>query len=131
MRAMHRRIAMFGIALATLGVAAPALAISNPLVAEITPAGGGNVHGNVTFFQLGSNVQVGLNLSGGNANAEAVDIRKGTCKSYSDTARWPLGASQDTRLPNTKLQDLVGSVLLIHKTQDESSPVAGCAQIKG
>ena len=51
-------------ALATLATAAPALAIVNPLVAQIVPLGGSSVRGNATFFQLGPNIEVGLNLNG-------------------------------------------------------------------
>ena len=122
---------MIGAALAALALGAPALAVSNPLVAKISPVGGASLRGNVTFFQLGNSVQVGLNVTGANANASAVDVRQGTCKSYASTAKWPLGASQDTRLPNTKLADLVGDVLIVHKTAEQNSPAIGCAEIKG
>jgi hypothetical protein len=117
-------------ALATLATAAPALAIVNPLVAQIVPLGGSSVRGNATFFQLGSNIEVGLNLTG-NATAGAADIRKGTCKSYAGSATMPLGVSQDTRLSNLKLEQLNGNVLLIHKTSSVTSPAVGCAEIKG
>ena len=117
-------------ALATLATAAPALAIVNPLVAQIVPLGGSSVRGNATFFQLGPNIEVGLNLNG-NATAGAADIRKGTCKSYAGSATMPLGVSQDTRLSNLKLEQLNGNVLLIHKTSSVTSPAVGCAEIKG
>ena len=116
-------------------LATPALAIENPLVAPINPIGQGGARGNVTFFQLGSNVNVAVSLASGIAGEASVDLRKGTCKSYAPNSRWPLGSfggsSQETRLPNTKLQSLVGEVLLVHKTQDVASPAIGCAEIRG
>jgi hypothetical protein len=130
MTPMRTCIALIGFAAATLALGSSALALSNPLVADVVPLGGGNVHGNATFFQLGDNVTIGLNLSGGDANQEAIDVPKGTCKSYASTAQWPLGAGQNIRLPHTKLNQLLGDVLLVHKTPSESSPVVGCAAIK-
>jgi hypothetical protein len=120
---------MIGAALAALATSAPALAVVNPLVAQIVPLGGSSVRGNVTLFQLGPNVNVGLNLTG-NSGTEAVDIRKGTCKAYADSSTMPLGVAQDTRLSNTKLEQLSGNVLLIHKTAQITSPPIGCAEIK-
>ncbi|HYZ17163.1 MAG TPA: hypothetical protein VE591_12200 [Candidatus Acidoferrum sp.] len=120
-------------ALAASILAAPALAIENPLSANVIPIGSGGVHGAVTFFQLGSNVNVGLNLDNDTPGTAAVDLRKGTCKNYAQNSRWPLGtfngSSQETRLPNTKLESLMGQVLLVHKTQSVDSPVIGCAEI--
>jgi hypothetical protein len=127
---MQKRTAMIGAAIATLATSLPALAIVNPLVAQIVPLGGSSVRGNVTFFQLGANVNVGLNLTG-TAGTEAVDIRKGTCKDYAASSTMPLGAAQDTRLSNTKLEQLNGNVLLIHKTAQVTSPPIACAEIKG
>ena len=127
---MRKRIAIIGAALAALGTSAPALAVANPLVAQVVPLGGSNVRGNVTFFQLGSNVNVGLNLTG-NSGTQAVDIRKGTCKAYADSSTMPLGIAQDTRLSNTTLSQLNGDVLLIHKTAQVTSAPVGCAEIKG
>jgi hypothetical protein len=126
---MHKRIAMIGAALAALATSLPALAAVNPLVAQIVPLGGSAVRGNVTFFQLGPNVNVGLNLAT-NAGTGALDIRKGTCKAYADSSTMPLGVAQDTRLSNMKLEQLNGSVLLIHKTAQVTSPPIGCAEIK-
>ncbi|BDE05127.1 hypothetical protein WPS_04030 [Vulcanimicrobium alpinum] len=128
---MRSRIAMIGAAFAAIGLGAPALALNNPLVAPIRPVNGTTVHGNVTLFQLGGNVQVGLNVTGTGATPSSVDVRKGTCSSYAQAAKWPLGTAQETRLPNTTLQALVGDVVLIHKTSEETSPVVGCAAIKG
>jgi hypothetical protein len=127
---MQKRIAMIGAVMAALATSVPALAIVNPLVAPVVPLGGSSVRGNVTFFQLGSNVNVGLNLTG-NSGTEAVDIRKGTCKDYAASSTMPLGVAQDTRLSNTKIEQLAGNVLLIHKTAQVTSPPVACAEIKG
>jgi hypothetical protein len=114
--------------------AAPAMAIENPLVASIKPVGQGGTRGNVTFFQMGTNVNVAVTLDKGIAGEGSVDLRKGTCNSYAPNSKWPLGSfggsSQETRLPNTKLETLVGEVLLVHKTQDVASPAIGCAEIR-
>jgi len=116
-------------------LATPALALENPLVAAINPIGQGGTRGNVTFFQMGNNVNVAVSLASGIAGEASLDLRKGTCKSYAPSARWPLGSfggsSQETRLPNTKLQSLIGEVLLVHKTPDVASPAIGCADIRG
>lgn len=127
---MRTRIVMIGAAAAALAAGAPALAVVNPLVAQVVPLAGSAVRGNVTFFQLGPNVNVGLNLTG-TSGTEAVDIRKGTCKAYADSSAMPLGVNQDTRLSNTKLEQLNGNVLLIHKTAQVTSPPIACAEIKG
>ncbi|MDB5092688.1 MAG: hypothetical protein JWO85_789 [Candidatus Eremiobacteraeota bacterium] len=115
-------------------LATPALAIENPLVATIKPVGQGGTRGNVTFFQMGSNVNVGVSLESAVAGEASLDLRTGTCKTYAQNSRWPLGSfggrTQETRLPNTKLESLVGEVLLVHKTQDVGSPVIGCAEIR-
>ena len=85
--------------------------MENPLVADGYPLGGAAVHGNVTLFQLGDNVNVGLNLGTMRATC-AADIRKGTLQSYAASARWPLGdASETATCPNTHLSELVGSVV--------------------
>lgn len=117
-------------ALAALAVGMPALALDNPLVIQVEPVGSDGVHGNATLFQLGDQVDLEVNLDGNESASQAIDIRKGTCKSYAHTAKWPLGASQETRLPKTTVESLLGNVLLIHKTAEESSPVIGCAAIK-
>ena len=118
-------------ALAALALGMPALALDNPLVIQVEPVGSDGVHGNATLFQLGDKVDLAVNLDGNQSGSQAVDIRKGSCKSYAERAKWPLGASQETLLPNTKVDGLLGNVLLIHKTAEESSPVIGCAEIKG
>jgi hypothetical protein len=117
-------------ALAGLAFGMPALALDNPLVIDVQPVGADGVHGNATLFQLGDKVDLAVNLDGNESASQAIDIRKGSCKSYAATAKWPLGASQETLLPNTKVESLLGNVLLIHKTADVSSPVVGCAEIK-
>jgi len=122
---------MVGGALAALAFGMPALAVDNPLVVEVQPVGADGVHGNATLFQLGDHVDVAVNLDGNESGSQAVDVRRGSCKSYAEGAKWPLGSSQETRLPNIKLESLLGNVLLIHKTAEQSSPVVGCAQIKG
>lgn len=114
---------------AVLGTTLPALAVSNPLVAPIMPLGGSNVRGNATFFQLGKNINVGLNLAT-TSGTGAIDIRKGSCKSYAATPSMPLGTGQDTQLSNTSLEQLNGSVLLIHKTAQQTSPAVACAEIR-
>jgi hypothetical protein len=116
-------------AVATLGTSVPALAVTNPLVAPIIPLAGSSVRGNVTFFQLGKNVAVGLNLTG-SGGAQALDLRKGSCKSYAATPAMPLGSGQDTQISNTTLAQLSGQVLLIHKSADVASAPVGCAEIK-
>jgi len=116
-------------AAAFLGTTVPAWAVSNPLVVQILPLGGSSVRGNATFFQLGKNVSVGLNLAS-SSDAGALDIRKGSCKSYAATTTMPLGNGQDTQLSNTTLTQLNGNVLLIHKTTQVGSPPVACAEIK-
>jgi hypothetical protein len=122
-------------AVAALGAATPAFAISNPIVANFQPVGGSKVQGNATFFQLGANVNVGVNLTSDPAGANALDLRKGSCKSYAAEATWPLGtidgASSQESLPKTKLASLVGDIILIHRTKELSSPPIACAEIKG
>lgn len=132
---MRTRIATIAAALAVAGTRTAAFALSNPLVAPINAIGPNGAHGNVTFFQLAESVNIGINLTNDPAGSQALDLRKGTCKSYADTARWPLGSfdgsSDQRRLPNTKLESIVGNVLLIHKTPSDTSPVIGCAEVKG
>lgn len=132
---MRIRIATIAAALAVAGTSTVALALSNPLVAKINAIGPNGAHGNATFFQLAQSVNLGINLDSNPSGSQALDLRKGTCKSYAGTAAWPLGnfdgASDQRRLPNTKLNSIVGSVLLIHKTANDASPVIGCAEIKG
>jgi len=132
---MRIRIATIAAALAVAATSSAALALSNPLVAQINAIGPNGAHGNVTFFQIEQSVNVGINLTSDPSGSQALDLRKGTCKSYAGTARWPLGsfdgASDQRKLPNTKLASIVGNVLLIHKSPDDASPVIGCAEVKG
>jgi hypothetical protein len=118
-------------AVAALAFGMPALALENPLVIDVQPVGSDGVHGNATLFQLGDKVDLAVNLDGNQSGSQAIDIRKGSCKSYAGSAKWPLGTSQETLLPNTKIESLLGNVLLIHKSAEQSSPVVGCADIKG
>jgi hypothetical protein len=131
---MRTRTAIIGAALAALTLGTPALALENPLVADISPIGAGGAHGKVTLFQLGHDVNVDVILASDRSGSQGLDIRKGTCKSYAETARWPLnpvsGTDQPTRL-NAKLEEFVGNALLVHKTADTSSPVVGCADLRG
>jgi hypothetical protein len=116
-------------------LATPALAIENPIAATIAPVGAKGASGNVTFFQMGNNVNVNVSLDKDTQGVQALDLRKGTCKSFAPSSAWPLGtfngSSQETRLPNTTLEKLVGNVLLIHQSENVNSPAIGCAQIKG
>ena len=105
--------------------------------AKLTPSSNAiaaAARGNVTFFQMGSNVNVAVSLESGIAGEASLDLRTGTCKAYAQHSKWPLGSfggsTQETRLPNTKLENLVGEVLLVHKTHDVGSPVIGCAEIR-
>ena len=132
---MRKRLAILTAALALGGTTTAAFALDNPLVAHIKPIGGSGVAGTATFFKLGNTVSVGLQLAKGTNGAEAADIRKGTCTSYASNAHWPLvpveGTTQDTRLGNVTLEQLVGNVLLVHKSKDDTSPVVACAPISG
>lgn len=132
---MRTRITTIAAALAVAGTSTAAFALTNPLVAQINAIGPNGAHGNATFFQLAESVNVGINLSSDPSGRQALDLRKGTCKSYAGSTRWPLGSfdgtSDQRRLPNTKLESILGNVLLIHKTPNDASPVIGCAEIKG
>jgi hypothetical protein len=132
---MRTRTAIIAAAIGALGLAAPALALDNPVVADISPVGAGGAHGKATFFQIAGNVNVGVILDSDRSGAQGVDIRKGSCKSYAETPGAPLvavsGSDQQTKLAGAKLESLVGSVLLVHKAQDTASPVIGCAEIRG
>ncbi len=124
---MRLRTTIAAAAASTLATATAALALSNPLVAQIHPVGAGGVRGNVTLFQIGSNVNLGVNLSGGTAGI--IDLRKGSCEHYDAKAR-PLADAQQVSLPAVKLPDLVGSVVLLHQGSGVDSPVVGCAEVK-
>ncbi len=132
---MRKRTAIVGAAIAALTLGTPALAVENPLVVNITPVGSAGAHGKATVMQLASNVNVDVILDKSTPSSEALDIHKGSCKSYAGTATRTLvavnGTTQDTKLGNTKLDDLVGNVLLVHKTGEATSPVVGCADLRG
>jgi hypothetical protein len=132
---MRIRTAIIAAAVGALGLATPALALDNPVVADISPVGAGGAHGKATFFQIAGNVNVGVILDSDRSGAQGVDIRKGSCKSYAETPGATLvavsGSDQQTKLSGAKLESLVGSVLLVHKAQETTSPVIGCAAIRG
>lgn len=132
---MRTRTAIIAAALGALSLATPALALDNPVVADINPIGANGAHGKATFFQISGNVNVGVILDNDRSGTQGVDIRKGSCKSYADSPGSPLvavsGSDQQTKLSGAKLESLVGSVLLVHKTQDTASPEIGCAEIRG
>lgn len=111
-----------------------ALALQNPVVSHLQPVGNSHVTGNVTFMQLGNAVNVGVDLDKDVTNA-AADVRTGSCRSYQSNAKFPLvavnGTSQQTHLGKVSLQQLVGNVIVIHKTSADSSPVVACGEIKG
>lgn len=132
---MRTRTAFLAAALALAGTGTAALALDNPLVAHLKPVGSAGIAGTVTFFKLGNDVNVGVQLSKDLGGSQAADIRKGTCSSYAGGAHWPLvpveGTTQDTRLSGVGLAQLVGNVILVHKTKDDNSPVISCAPISG
>jgi hypothetical protein len=119
--------------LALSATCASALAIENPVVTQLHPIGKSGVTGNVTFMQLGSDVNVGVDLDKDVSNA-AVDVRSGSCSSPADE-RYPLtavnGETQQTRFPKKTLADFVGKVVVIHKTSSTNSPPVACGEIKG
>jgi hypothetical protein len=131
---MQKRIAIAGIALSLMASGGTALALQNPIVSQLHPVGNSRVTGNVTFMQLGADVNVGVDLEKDVTNA-AVDVRRGSCSSYASNAKFPLvsvnGTTQSTRLGHVSLQQLVGNVIVIHKTRADNSPVVACGEIKG
>jgi hypothetical protein len=115
-------------------VAAPAGAIVNPIVVDIRPKVAGGPHGRVSFFQLGSDVVVNVTLNRDQGKTQSAGIRRGSCANYAPQAQWNVvgvtGASQTTRLPNVALNQLLGHAFVVNATQDSSSPVIGCADIR-
>jgi len=109
-------------------LAAGAAALPNPLVAKLRPVGPHGARGNVTLFRIRSNVDLGLNVRGGWWSGE-IELRKGTCAHYAARGR-PVGHSEQTAFPHAALRQFVGSVVLLHRTRDLGSPVAGCAEIR-
>ena len=130
---MRIRTALIAGALACVASTSAAFALSNPLVAQLAATGGSRLTGNVTFMQLGGNVDVGVDLNRDVTNA-AVDVRSGSCANPAKALRYPLvavnGTTQETRL-GVSLQQLVGNIVVVHKTSSTSSPVVACGAIKG
>jgi hypothetical protein len=126
--------------LITAGVAlvatmpAPALAIVNPIIVNIRPIIPNGPSGRVSFFQLGSDVVVNVTLDRERTGTQSAEIRRGSCTSLAPQAQWNVvgvsGAQQTTRLPNVELNQLLGHAFVVNATQDRSSPVIGCADIR-
>jgi hypothetical protein len=118
---MRTRIAIGTATLTLLAGSSMALALQNPVVSHLQPVGN-------------SHVNVGVDLDNDVTNA-AADVRTGSCRSYQSNAKFPLvavnGTSQQTHLGKVSLQQLVGNVIVIHKTSADSSPVVACGEIKG
>lgn len=117
-----------------IAVLAATLALSNPLVARLGASGASGLTGNVTFMQLGNNVDVGVNLDREVSDA-AVDVRSGSCARPAGALRYPLvavnGTTQETRLGDVSLAKLVGDVVVVHRTSSATSPIVACAPIEG
>jgi hypothetical protein len=115
-------------------VPAPALAIVNPIIVNIRPIIRNGPSGRVSFFQLGSDVVVNVTLDRERAGTQSADIRRGSCASLAPQAQWNVvgvtGTQQTTRLPNVELNQLIGHAFVVNATQDRSSPVIGCADIR-
>jgi hypothetical protein len=126
--------------LITAGVAlvatmpAPALAIVNPIIVNIRSIIPNGPSGRVSFFQLGSDVVVNVTLDRERTGTQSAEIRRGSCTSLAPQAQWNVvgvsGAQQTTRLPNVELNQLLGHAFVVNATQDRSSPVIGCADIR-
>ncbi len=121
-------------AILSVALAAPALAISNPIIVNIRPVGTAGARGTVSFFQLGSGIIVNVMLHRDRKGTQSVGIHRGTCASYRPRADWVVvgvsGQTQETRVPNLRLSQLLGHVVVIHRTRDRSSAVIGCAAIR-
>jgi hypothetical protein len=115
-------------------VPAPALAIVNPIIVNIRSIIRNGPSGRVSFFQLGSDVVVNVTLDRERAGTQSADIRRGSCASLAPQAQWNVvgvtGTQQTTRLPNVELNQLIGHAFVVNATQDRSSPVIGCADIR-
>jgi hypothetical protein len=127
--------AVFALTAAMLAATAvPALAIHNPIVVDVRPTAPNGARGHVTFFQVGSNVDVTVILGRDRKGTQSVGIHKGTCTKYDPRPDWVVvgvsGTTQDTRLPNMSLPRLLGHALVIHRTKSRSSPAIGCANIR-
>lgn len=114
-------------------VRTPALAIHNPIVANIRPTVPGGARGHATFFQLGADIDVTVILGRDRKGTQSVGIHKGTCAKYASQPDWVVvgvaGTTQQTRLPNVRLNRLLRHVLIVHRTKVRSSPAIGCAAI--
>jgi hypothetical protein len=122
-----------GVVLMT-AVPVPALAVANPIVANIRPIIPNGPRGRVSFFQLGGDVVVNVTLDHERAGTRAAEIRRGSCASLAPQAQWNVvdvsGTQQTTRLPKVELNQLLGHAFVVNATQDHSSPVIGCADIR-
>jgi hypothetical protein len=115
-------------------VPAPALAVVNPIIVNIQPIIPNGPRGRVSFFQLGSDVVVNVTLDHERAGTQSAGIRRGSCANLAPQAQWNVvdvsGTQQTTRLPKVELNQLLGHAFVVNATQDHSSPVIGCADIR-
>jgi hypothetical protein len=122
-----------GVALVA-AVPTPALAVANPIIVNIQPIIPNGPRGRVSFFQLGSDVVVNVTLDRERAGTQSAGIRRGSCANLAPQAQWNLvdvsGTQQTTRLPNVELNQLLGHAFVVNATQDRSSPIIGCADIR-
>jgi hypothetical protein len=122
-----------GVALVA-AVPAPVLAVVNPIIANIQPSSPNGPRGKVSFFQLGSDVVVNVTLDHERSGTQSAGIRAGSCAKLAPQTQWNVvdvsGAQQTTRLPNVGLNQLLGHAFVVNATQDRSSPVIGCADIR-
>lgn len=115
-------------------VAAPALAVVNPIIVNLQPITPNGPRGKVSFFQLGSDVVVNVTLDRGLGGSQSADIRRGTCAKLAPQAQWNVvdvsGSQQTTRLPNVELNQLLGHAFVVNATENRSSRIIGCADIR-
>jgi hypothetical protein len=115
-------------------VPVPALAVVNPIIVNIQPLAANGPRGRVSFFQLGSDVVVNVTLDREQAGTKSAEIRRGSCANLAPQIQWNVvgvsGTQQTTRLPNVALNQLLGHAFVVNATQDRSSPVIGCADIR-
>jgi hypothetical protein len=115
-------------------VPVPAIAVVNPIIVNIQPIAPNGPRGKVSFFQLGSDVVVNVTLDHEQSGTQSAGIRRGSCKSLAPQAQWNVvsvsGSQQTTRLPNVELNQLLGHAFVVNATQNQSSPVIGCADIR-
>jgi hypothetical protein len=124
---------LIGVALMTPPSTAQ-IAVANPIVVNIQPTGSNGPRGRVSFFQLGSDVVVNVTLDHDVAGTQSAGIRRGSCANLTNQLQWNVvdvsGAQQTTRLPNVELNELLGHAFVINRTQDRTSPVIACADIR-